>query len=273
MRADAHYVDQLTARRETVHTDAPRAARRTDSVDAAVADRDRRDPRELERDVHAVRDPRLEWLLTHLLDEVATIQSSAALLSGAAATLARRANVDAIRAHAWRAAFLLQAQALVEGLHRVQLRPRPLAGVFGHLRDGFLPECRLTGLDLQLIATDWNSTVAIDEPALVTAATGAILATMALLPDASGSAIKVSATTLAGELRTLDVVQDEAAVPVSVSAVFFDPTWPDRPGGNVAALGAASVKAVAALHGGEAVFMAGARRGSTVRINFAAGKQ
>ena len=272
MRADAHYVDQLTTRRETVHTDAPRPMRRPEPAEPIV-ERDRREAREVEpRETPVVRDARVDWLRAQLLAEITTIQSSAALLSGESATLARRANVDAIRAHAWRAAFLLQAQALVDGVHRAQIRPRPLAGLFAHLREGFAPECRLTGLDVQLGAADWNAAVAIDEPAMLTAVTGAILASIALLPDPSGAVVKVTATTLAGELRTLDVVQDEAPVPAGVSAVFFDPSWSERPGGNIAALGAVAVRAAATLHGGEAVFMAGARRGSTIRINMVTGR-
>jgi hypothetical protein len=49
---------------------------------------------------------------------------------------------------------------------------------------------------------------------------------------------------------------------------FFDLAWADRPGGWLAGLGAITARAVAQQHGGNAVFQAGDRRGSLVRITF-----
>jgi hypothetical protein len=266
MRADAHYVDQLATRRDVVHSDAPPRTRRSEAIDPA-ADRDRRDGPET--DAPAPRALRPDWLLAQLVADVTAIQAAAALIAGESSPLARRATVDAIRAHAWRAAFLLHAQALVDGTHRTQVRTRRLAGLLGQLRDGFAPECRLTGLELLLATADWNGSVAIDEAAMVAATTGAVLASIALLPETSGAVIRIAAATHGGELRAVDVIQEEAPVPASLSARFFDAGWAERPGGPIAALGAACVKVVAALHGGEAAFMAGARRGSTIRINLA----
>jgi hypothetical protein len=265
MRADAHYVDQLASRRETVHSDAPRPTRRAEPAESLpVTDRDS-DPAREPRDG---RDSRLEQLLAQVLADLGTIQASAGLLTGSAEPLARRANVDAVRAHAWRAAWMLRAYALADGTHRPQLRPRPLGGLLGQLRDGFAAECRLSGVDLQL-AGDWNAAVRVDEVAMVTALSGAVFASLALLPDVAGAAIKVSAATVGHDLRSIEVTQDEAQLPAVVSSRFFDPAWTDRPGGWLAGLAAASVKAAALLHGGEAAFMAGARRGSTVRMSFA----
>ena len=266
MRADAHYVHQLASRRETVHSDAPRPTRRTEPAESLpVTDRRDSDPAREPRDG---RDAPLDLLLGQVLADLGTIQASAGLLTGAAEPLARRANVDAVRAHAWRAAWMLRANALADGTHRTQLRPRPLGGLLGQLRDGFAGECRLTGLDLQL-AGDWNAAVTVDEVAMVTALSGAVFASLALLPDVSGAAIKVSAATVGHDLRSIEVTQDEAQLPAAVSSRFFDPAWTERPGGWMAALGAATVKSAAALHNGEAAFMTGARRGSTIRLSFA----
>ena len=42
----------------------------------------------------------------------------------------------------------------------------------------------------------------------------------------------------------------------------------DRPGGWVAGLGASAARAIAQQQGGSAVFLAGERRGTTIRLNF-----
>ena len=52
------------------------------------------------------------------------------------------------------------------------------------------------------------------------------------------------------------------------SARFFDSAWTDRPGGWFAGLGATVAKVVAQQHGGDAVLLAGERRGSTLKITF-----
>ena len=270
MRAEPHYVDQLASRRDVVHADAPRPAKRAEAGEAA-SHPDRRDTREADpgRDRRAGHDGRTDPLLAHLLAEIDTIHSAAALLAGGAEPLARQAAVDAVRAYTWRAGWLLRAEALAAGTHRSQVRPRPVSGLLTQLRDGFAAECRLSGLDLQVGAADWNATVSVDEPAIVTAMSSAVFALLPFLPQSSGATIKVSITTLGQALRAIEVVQEEAPVAASVGGRFFDPAWGDRPGGWLAGLAAASVKAAALVHGGEAAFMAGARRGSTVRISFA----
>jgi hypothetical protein len=268
MRADSHYVDQLSARR--IEHDAPRASakRAVDPADADSTAVDRREARET-KDAKDARDRRTERLLSQLLVEVDALAASASLLSpGGAAALSQRANVAAVRAHAFRAAWLLRAHALVDGGHRVQVRPRFLARVLEQVREALTAECGLTGLHLDIHATDANTPVPMDDAALLTGIAGGVFTLAALLPDSSGATIRINATAHGGELRTVEIAQDETTVAPNVSTLFFDQQWNDRPGGAVASLAAACVKAVAALHGGDAVFMPGARRGSTIRFNF-----
>jgi nitrogen-specific signal transduction histidine kinase len=54
----------------------------------------------------------------------------------------------------------------------------------------------------------------------------------------------------------------------SIASRFFDPLWSERPGGWVAGLGASAARAVAQQQGGSAVFLAGERRGTTIRLTF-----
>ena len=82
MRADAHYVDQLTA------------PRRPEPARAALADGDPPDADPFDRDRLRAR------MHARLAEDLATIASAAALLAGDASPMARRLNTDLIRAEA-----------------------------------------------------------------------------------------------------------------------------------------------------------------------------
>jgi hypothetical protein len=256
MRADAHYVDQLTSRRgdkpfaETVRT---LAATGEPADDQGQRERDRR----------------REGISAQLAEHVATMSSAAALLAGRASSLAQRLNIDLIRAEAWQASWLLEAQAMLEGTYLAQVRSRRIGAMLERLRQGFAPTCRLRRIDLQIRASDPDAMVAVDETALVAGLAGAVAATFGLLETVEGATVKITADALAGELRTVEVAQDEIAVPTHASLRFFDLAWTDRAGGWPSAIGAATAKAVAQQHGGNAVLLVGERRGTVVRMNFA----
>jgi hypothetical protein len=271
MRADAHYVDQLIARTDVAHAeprreraaDRGRVLHRADKDTDAAADRPsdaapRRDPREA----------RIERAMAQLSADVTAILSAAASLGADAAPLARRVSTDLIQSQAWRAAWLLRAWPLVEGTHRWAARPRNLGAVLGQLRDRFAAECRLAGFNLHLHASDWNATVTIDEPALITGLAGAVIAALSCNDETDGLAVRVACTTVAGELRTVEVSQDGAAVPSHAVSRFFDPSWTDRPGGWVAGLGAAAARAIAQHQGGSASLAPADPNGTLIRLAF-----
>lgn len=262
MRADAHYVDTLLSRRAEAIAARPAGSTPPDSHPAVPNVpgewRDRRESRER----------RTERVLMQLAEDVATIESAAGLLDAGASPMARRASADLIRAHAWRAAWLIRANTILAGTHRSQVHSSSIAALLLRVREGFAAECRVTGVALQVQAPDAQAAVMVDEPALVAGLSGALVATLGLLTPEDGTVVKVTAVTLAGELRTIDVSQDAMAVPATVAARFFDASWSDRPGGWLAAVGAATAKAVAAQHGGDATFVARDRRGGTLRLTF-----
>jgi hypothetical protein len=257
MRADAHYVDQLSTPRAS---DGPRPRRGavTTVVDEASDARDRRETRDL----------RTDRLLAQLGEDLASVESSVATLTSGASPTARRVMLDVMRAHTWRAGWLVRAQTLADGPVRGSVRPRPIGGVLSRLREGFAPECRLNSLALHVHVPDWNAAVAIDEQELIVGLTGAIVSTIGLLGDTDGATVKVTATATGGELRTVEVSQDEVIVPANVAGRFFDPVWAERPGGWVSGFGAWTSRLVAQRHGGEAALVAGDRRGSTLRLTF-----
>src|SRR5262249_53947565 len=108
----------------------------------------------------------------------------------------------------------------------------------------------------------------IDTDLLEVGLTGAVLATIGLVRSDEWAAVRVHAIEQDGELRTIDVTQEEVSVPEGLGRRFFDATNIERPGGRAASLGAATAKAAAKLHGGDATLVAGERRGSTLRFSF-----
>ena len=260
MRADAHYVDQLSSRRAERLAEASRSsARAADvAVDSGPEIRDRRDARER----------RADRAFAQLTEDVASIASAAAVLSRDVSPMTRRANVDVVLAQAWRAAWLLRAMAVLDNTHRGHPRPRPLGFILTEVCERLAAEARLSGFAITVHASDWNAPVAVDESALVTGLTGAVFGTLGLVARTDGVTIRLGASASAGELRSVEVVQEDVMVAPSIAGRFFDPLWPERPGGWVAGLGASTARAVAQHHGGSAVFLAGERRGTTLRLNF-----
>lgn len=251
MRADAHYVDQLMSRRH----DRVAETRMSGDLDAPAPVRD---PGRTE--------PLQARVLAKLAEDLATIGAAAALLAGDATPLARRLNTDLIRVETWRAAWLLRAQAVIDGSHRSQMRSRRLGSILESLRQGFEPECRVSGITLQVEANDWNTPVLVDEPALVAGLTGAVLATLGLLGRLEGATIKIAVEAGSGEIGIVEVSQEEVSVPTGASLRFFDAAWTDRPGGWLAGMGALAARAAARLHGGNAVLLVADRRGTAIRM-------
>jgi hypothetical protein len=246
MRADPHYVELLStpAKSDRGRGDSLRAR---DDQAAARAARDRRLFEQLSEDIHA-------------------IESASAMLSADPSPLARRVSLDLIKAQSARAAWLLRAQGLSTAAdHEPVSRTRPIGAVLAQLRDRVSAECRLVGLALQ-VATDDQTPVAMDDATLLLGLTGAVLALAAVAAPGEGGTIRVQPVVSAGELQAIEIVED--AVPLSGSGLqrFFDPSWTDRPGGWLAAMGASTARAAAERLGGTASVAALDRRGVTIKL-------
>lgn len=254
MRADAHYVDQLTSRRS--QGDAVRAMGR--DADAADLDSDvRRDGRER----------RSDRAFGQLAEDLATMESAIALLGDETSALGRRVSLDLVKAHLWRASWLLKAQALIDGPQRGHFRPRAVPALLGRVRDGFGPECRLNGHTLDLHVMDWQATIPVDDAGLTAGIAGAIVATLGLIGPVEGAVVRVTLT--GGEAPAIEIAQDAVSARFTVAQRFFDPAWIDRPGGWMAALGAAAARTAAHQHGGSASFVLGDARGTIIRLTLA----
>jgi hypothetical protein len=257
MRADAHYVDQLTTRR----ADRP-AAEALPRVPARGPERPAADRTAEARPAQI--DRRSDQLLAELAEEIGTIESAVALLGGDASPMARRVSIDLIRAQTWRAGWLLRAHALITGQHRGRLQPRPLGPILSLVRDGFAAECRLSGVALHVRVPDWAASATVDEPALIAGLSGAVVWTLALVGQAEGVVITLTAEAEAGQVKSIEVSQDAVMTPGPADAVHQRPAPDDW----TANLGASVARTVARQHRAEAAFLVGDRRHSTVRFTF-----
>lgn len=258
MRADPHYVDLLSAQSERGERPAPAWRTRRASDAAGVEPEPRLDPQ----------DPRGERLLTELSDGLATIASAAGLLASDPSPMARRVGVDLIQAEAWRASWMVEAHALLAGTHRPRVQPRDIGALMAQVREGFAAECRLSGLALDARVPARTTPVLADETAFVTGISGAVLWTVGSAGQVDGGTIVVSVELADGRLDGVEVSYEAASsVPVQAGgrvrggSAHASDAW-------TTSLGASAAKAAARLHGGDAAFLAGDGRGSTVRFTF-----
>jgi hypothetical protein len=256
MRADAHYVDVLTSRRGEAAREGGRGGRPRPAFEW---DDDPAPPEAR----HAVR----ELPIARLAEDLATIQGAAALLSNETSPLVRRVSLDLVNMHAARAAWALKADALVSGAHRGERRGKRLGALLSQIRETLAPICRLSNVSLQVQVSDWEAVVEVDADALEIGLTGAVIATLGLVRSDESAVIRILATEQNGELRTIDVTQEDVGLPETLGRRFFDPAYIDRSGGWAAGLGAAAARTAARLHGGDATLLIGERRGGTIRIS------
>lgn len=248
MRADAHYVDSLSA---------PRADRARDGSRGTVMDEPARP---------AAHDRRL---FDQLADDVAAIESAASLLAGERSPLARRVGLDLIKAQSARAAWLLRANAVMSAPELdAQARRRLLRDVIAQVRERAGVECRLLGVTLDADASDDAAVTLVSEAALSAGLTGAIIAQLGLLDGSEGAVVRVRAGVAPAEISaiSIEVTQDVAAIPAGSQARFFDAAWVTRPGGWLAAMGAATARIAAERMGGAVALVTTERRGCTIRL-------
>lgn len=254
MRADPHYVELLSSSGGREKT---RPVAREDGA-ATAAQRAARD----------------RQVLDHVAEDIAAIESAATMLGADPSPLARRVSLDLIKAQSARAAWLLRAHALLSGSGGDPIaRPRPVGLLLAHVRDRVAAECRLVGVGLH-VATDSPATVTIDDATLSLGVTGAVIALLGLTAGVEDAAIRIEPFIEEDgdedDLQAVEISQDLAPVSGPAKQRFFEAAWVDRPGGWLAAMGAAVAEAAAERLGGRVTLVAGARRGCTVRLNLGA---
>jgi len=251
MRADAHYVDSLTSN-PSHRSERGREPARPASADESprVGGQDRR-------------------LFDQLAEDVGAIESAAALLSGERSPLLRRVGLDLIKAQSARASWLLRAMALTDAPDPdAQPRRRLLRDVVSQLRDRVVIECRLMGVSLDVDVSADAGVTLVPEALVSAGLTGAILAQLGLADGQDAAQIRVRAHIAPTEVSavSIEISQDAAPAPAGFQARFFDASWVTRPGGWLAAIGAATARAAAERLGGGISLVTTERRGCVIRL-------
>ena len=256
MRADSHYVELLSS---NARADRPRTeGRPSRDLDVAQA---------------VARTPRDRRVFDHLIEEISAIESAAAMLAGDSSALSRRVSLDLIKAQSARAAWLLRSQFFLAGPAPDAVpRTRPVGALLGQIRDRIASECRLVGVGLQ-VSAESTATVTVDENAVSLGVTGAVMALLPLLSGTDGTVIRIEAIVEEDgdedDLQAIEISQEPVALSQTARQRFFDADWLDRPGGWLAATGAAMAQASSERLGGRATMATGSRRGCTIRLGFA----
>jgi len=255
MRADAHYVDSLSVSSPAASGSA-RADRARDAGRSAVAE-------DAAPQHHDGRDRRL---LDQLTEDVAAIESAAALLAADGSALGKRVGLDLIKAQSARASWLLRANALQHGADPGNSgRRRPVGTLLAEIRDRVAVECRLNGVGIEVQTSDEAAGVVMPDAGVLVGVTGAVMAQLGLAAGLDNVIIRLHGSVRHGESVVIDVSQEAVPVSPATTERFFDGTWVTRPGGPLAATGASSAKLAAERQGGSASVMAD-RRGCTIRL-------
>jgi ParB family chromosome partitioning protein len=188
-------------------------------------------------------------LTTHLT----TLHTASALL-GSGESIAVHVGLDLVRAHAFRASWLLEAtELLAHGAVRHR-HPRMLASVVEQVLDAVGPESRLARAQIRATFTDNAASSSVEDNAVAVGLTGAIVALLPLVGQTDASTIVVKASGSDKSGIALEIVGTPVALTEARAGRFFDPTWTDRPGGWSAVVGAWAARAVAEERGGSAAF-------------------
>jgi hypothetical protein len=103
---------------------------------------------------------------------------------------------------------------------------------------------------------------------VVAGVTGLVLAQLGLCTGTEGALIRIQAGLNPGEIGaiSIDVSQDATPLPSGGLGRFFDADWVTRPGGWLAAVGAATARAAADRLDGSATVVTTERRGCKVNL-------
>jgi len=230
MRADRHYVDELTS--ESARRQAPAVA----PPPPVVAQR----PDVAGRSVD---------LFRSLSEEFTAVESARRLLVDDRGAVARRAALDLIEVHTARAAGLVEASHFIGAEAPQPDRRRPLGTLIDELAERFAPESRLRGVALRARVDDRAYPVRFDARALSIGLTGALVALLPFVDAEDEPELNVSASRSAASV-TVDVVHRSTRLDATSFERFFDATWTMRPGGWPATLGAGALRRAVEHHGG-----------------------
>jgi hypothetical protein len=195
---------------------------------------------------------------------MATLQTAIALSMGED-PITRQVGFDLTQMHAHRAAWMVDAQQLVE---RAPVRGSgsvAVSSAIDQVRKAFAPEFRLAGVALHATFADGAGSDSADEHVLGIGLAGAIVAVLPIVDLGDRPAIQIRTARLPSS-TIIEVSCGNVSMSRDWVRRAFDESWTDRPGGWQALLGASSVKAAAERLGGEAVLILPPQGGVALKI-------
>ena len=197
-------------------------------------------------------------------DDVARVQGSLAVLRSAPEGYERSVSADLVAAQAFRTLWLANTAALLTG---GKLRPgkrRPLSAILDELLRQFEPECRLTGLKLEMGTA--APAVTVDDGFVTIALSGAVMMTLSLLDQAPQPVVQIQAHQLDAGIA-IHVVQHQVPASQDIIDRFTTRTrsaWTPM----IFGLGAMALEHATAAHGGASDLVALEDGGSSIQLTF-----
>jgi hypothetical protein len=204
-------------------------------------------------------------ILREIASDLVHLERSAALLRRPSSGFVfQKTAVDLVAAQAWRTAWVANAVTLGLGEPRPARRARQLDSIVDRVAQGFEPELRLCGGQLQ---TNIAASAAIDGALGELALTGAILATLSQLEEFIEPSIEVRSTTTSDkDFVVVEVLQPHVPVAPDVAQAFADSAAPAK-GHVVVALAGSVLRSVTAQYRGSTELITEGG-GSVVRCTF-----
>jgi len=163
----------------------------------------------------------------------------------------QRQTLDLLKAHAWRAARLIDARNLIVDGRCASPRERSVASILDEVVDGFSTECRLSGITIRADVREPLSSAGLHDNQLAAGVSGAIMAVLPLVENSVRPTIVIKATNSSSQGVAVEVLQNSAPVAQHVADAFFGG---DRRADDAAKIGALAAKALAEAHDGQATF-------------------
>jgi ParB/RepB/Spo0J family partition protein len=190
-----------------------------------------------------------ETLRQNLRRHLSTMQTAMTLSTGDDA-ITKRVGLDLVQANSSRAAWMVDAQQLVDHTPARSTGTVAVATVIDQARKTLAPEFRLAGISLHVTFADGVGSDSVDEQVLGVGLTGAIVALLPVVDLVDRPVIQIRLARLQSSI-TVEISCGTVSAPKEWVRRLFDETWTERPGGWEALLGAASIKAAAERLGGE----------------------
>ncbi len=206
----------------------------------------------------------IEAFRQNLRRHMTTMQTAMSLSTGDDA-VTRRVGFDLAQANSYRAAWMVDAQQLVEQGPFRGTGTVAVATVIDQVRKALAPEFRLAGVALHATFADGVGSDSVDEQVLGVGLTGAIVALLPIVELSDRPVIQIRSARLQSS-TTVEVSCGNVSMPRDWVRRAFDDSWTERPGAWEAQLGAASMKAAAERLGGEVSVATPANGGVALKL-------